>query len=46
MLHDILEDDHIQRNSQLIRDYTYFYPITDQDLITEFDFVPYSVRFP
>ena len=46
MLHDILEDNHIQWHSPLMRDYTNFWPFTDLDLITEFDFLPIRVRFP
>ena len=46
MLHDILEDDHIQWHPPLMRHYTNFWPFTDLDLITEFDFLPNCVRFP
>ena len=46
MLHDILENDHIQRHLPLMRRYTNFWPFTDLDLITEFDFLPNCVRFP
>ena len=35
MLHDILEDDHIQWNPPLIRHYTNIDPVTDLSLITE-----------
>ena len=38
MLHDILDDDHIQWHPPLIGHYTNFFTITDLDLITEFDF--------
>ena len=38
MLYDILEDDHIQWHPPLIRHHINFWPVTDQDLITEFDF--------
>ena len=46
MLHDILEDNYIQWHPQLMRYYTNFWPFTDLDLITEFDFLPQCVRFP
>ena len=46
MLHDILEDDHIQWHPPLMRHYTNFLPFTDLHLITEFDFTPNCVRFP
>ena len=46
MLHDILDDDHLQWHPLLIRHYTNFDPITDLDIITEFDFLPNYVRFP
>ena len=46
MLHDILEDNHTQWHPPLIRHYTNFWPFTDLDLITEFDFLPNCVRFP
>ena len=46
MLHDNLEGDHIQRHPPLMRHYTNFWPFTDLDLITEFDFLPNCVRFP
>ena len=46
MLHDILEDDHLQRHPTMIRHYTSFDPITDLGLITEFDFLPNCERFP
>ena len=46
MLHDILDDDHLQWHPPLIRHYTNFDPITDLDLITEFDFLPNCERFP
>ena len=44
MLHNILEDDHIKWHPPLMRHYTNFWPFTDLDLITEFDFLPNSVR--
>ena len=40
MLHDIMDDDHLQWQPPLIRHYTNFDHITDLDLITEFE------RFP
>ena len=46
MLHDILEDNHIQWHLPLMRHYTHFLPFTDLDLITEFDFLTNCVRFP
>ena len=46
MLHDILDDDHIQGHPPLIGHYTNFFTITDLDLITEFDFLPNCARFP
>ena len=46
MLHDILEDDHIQWHPPLIRYFTYLWHFTDLDLITEFDFLPNCVRLP
>ena len=46
MLHDILEDDHIQWHPPLMRHYTNFLPFTDLDLISEFDILPNCVRFP
>ena len=46
MLHDILEDDHIQWHFPLMRHFTNFWPFTDLDLITEFDFLPNCVRIP
>ena len=46
MLHDIMDDDHLQGHPPLIRHYTNFDPITDLDLITEFDFLPNYERFP
>ena len=46
MLHDILDDDHLQWHPPLIRHYTNFLTFSDLDLITEFDFLPYCVRFP
>ena len=45
MLHDILENDHIQWHTPLMGHYTNFWPFTDLDLITEFDFLPNCVRF-
>ena len=45
ILHDILDDDHIQCHSPLIRHYTNFDAVTDLDLITEFDFLPNCERF-
>ena len=39
MLHDILEEDHIQWHPHLIRHYTNFWHFTDLDLITEFEFL-------
>ena len=39
MLHNILENDHIQWHSPLMRHYTNFWPFTDLDLITEFDLI-------
>ena len=39
MLHDILDDNHIQWHPPLMSDYTYFWPFTDLDLIIEFDFL-------
>ena len=46
MLHDILEDNHIQWHPLLMRHYTDCWPFTDLDLITEFDFLPNCARFP
>ena len=46
MLHDILDDDHLQWHPPLIGHYTNFDHITDLDLITEFDFLPICERFP
>ena len=52
MLHDILDDDHIQWHPPLIGHYTilrtlhHFLTVTDLDLITEFDFLSYCARFP
>ena len=46
MLHDILDDDHIQWHHPLIGHYTNFLTITDLDLITEFEFLPNCTRFP
>ena len=46
MLHDILDDDHIQRHPQLMRNFTNFLPFTDLDLITEFYILPNCVRSP
>ena len=46
MLHDILDDDHLQWHPPLIRHYTNYDHITDLDLITEFDFLPNCERFP
>ena len=40
MLHDILYDDDIQRHPPLIWHNTNFDPVTDLDLITDFDFLP------
>ena len=40
MLHDILEDNHIQWHPPLMRHYTNFLPFTNLDLIIEFDFLP------
>ena len=45
MLHDILDDDHIQWHPPLIG-ITPILTITDLDLITEFDFLPNCARFP
>ena len=45
MIHDILEDGHLQLHTPLIRQYTNFDPITDLDLITEFDVLPNCERF-
>ena len=39
ILHGILEDDYIQWHSPLMRHYTNFWPFTDLDLITAFDFL-------
>ena len=39
MLHDILEDNHIQWHPPWMRRYTNFWPFTDLDLITEFDLI-------
>ena len=44
MLHDILEDDHLQWHPPLMRHYTNFLPFTDLDLIIEFDILPNCVR--
>ena len=46
MLHDILDNDHLQWHPPLIRHYTNFDHITGLDLITEFDFLPNCERFP
>ena len=46
MLHDILDDDHIQWHPPLIGQLHQFLTITDLDLITEFDFLPNCTRFP
>ena len=48
MLHDNLEDDYIQWHPPLMRhnDYPNFWPFTDLDLITEFDFLHNCARFP
>ena len=46
MVHGILEDGHIQWHPPLMRHYTNFWPFADLDLITEFDLLPYCVRFP
>ena len=42
MLHDILEDDHIQWHAPLIIT-SIFDSVTDPDLTTEFDFLPYCM---
>ena len=42
MLHNILDDDHIQWHPPLIG----FLTVTNLDLITEFDFLPNYARFP
>ena len=44
MLHDILEHYHIQWPPPLIRHYTNFDPVTELDLITEFDVLPICER--
>ena len=44
MLHDILEDDHIQLHPPLIRHYTIFYPVTELDLLSVF--LLHGRRFP
>ena len=44
MLHDILQDDHIQWHPPLMRHYTNFWPFNDLNLITEFVFLPNCVR--
>ena len=44
MLHDILEDNDIQWHPPLMRHYTNFWPFTDLDLISEFDFWPNCVK--
>ena len=46
MLHNILDDDHIQCHPPLIGHYTNFLTVTDLDLISEFDFLPNCARFP
>ena len=46
MLHDILDDDHIQWTPSIDRTLHQFLTITDLDLITEFDFLPNCARFP
>ena len=46
ILHDILEDDHIQWHPPLIRHYSNFDPFTELALITEFDFLSNSEGFP
>ena len=46
MLHDILDDDHIQWHHNIDRTLHQFLAITDLDLITEFDFLPNCARFP
>ena len=45
MLWDILEKDHIQWHPPLIRQYTSFDPVTNLDVITEFDYFPNCTRF-
>ena len=45
MLHDILDDDHLQWHPHLSGITPVFDPITDLDLITEFDFLRNSKRF-
>ena len=42
ILHDILDDDQLQWDRTLHQ----FLTITDLDLITEFDILPYCARFP
>ena len=47
MLHDILDDDHIQLHPELIRHCTlHFWTVTDLDLIAEFELLPNYARFP
>ena len=46
MLHDILDDDHIQWHPPLMGHYTKFLTVTDRDVITEFDFLPNCATFP
>ena len=44
ILHDILYDDHLQRHPPLIRHYANFSPITDLDLVTEFDLIARGIH--
>ena len=46
MLHDILDDDHLHDTLHWSGITPIFDPITDLDLITEFDFLPHCERFP
>ena len=46
MLHDILENDHIQWHTHLSDITPIFDPVPDLDLLTEFDFLRNNERFP
>ena len=38
MLHDIMEEEHIPLDLPVVRHYINFFPVTELELITEFDF--------